>query len=77
MFQAKAFEKIKTHFVFNKQFFFPRKSCLYEMMWKNIVDPDRSQMTNLCQYFVPTFSVYNLRKNPVLQMNAFIYCAKE
>jgi flagellar motor switch protein FliG len=43
MFQTKVVEKIKTHiFMFNNLFFF-RKSCGYEIMWKNI-DSDIAQM---------------------------------
>jgi len=38
----KVVEKIKTQFVLHNIFFF--KSCLYEIMWKNIL-PDRPQMT--------------------------------
>ena len=35
-------EKIKTHFIFNN--FFPNVA-VYEIMWKNIVEPGRLQMT--------------------------------
>ena len=37
-------ENINTHIVCSV-IFFPRKLCLYEIMWKNIVEPDRPQMT--------------------------------
>ena len=43
-FQTKFLEEIKKHILFSVTFFF-RKSCLYEIMWKNTVDRDRSQMT--------------------------------
>jgi hypothetical protein len=33
MFQTQTVEKIKTYFIFNKDFFF-RKSFRYEIMWK-------------------------------------------
>ena len=36
-------EKIKTHFVFIN--FFSESPVLYEIMWKSVVKPDRSQMT--------------------------------
>ena len=36
-------ENKKKHFVFN--YIFSRKSCVYEIMWKNAVQPDTSQMT--------------------------------
>ena len=32
-----------THFMFSNFFF--RKSCLYEIMWKNTVEPGRPQIT--------------------------------
>jgi hypothetical protein len=43
MFQTKVVEKIKTHFVFSNFFFESLIFC--EIMWKNIVDPDRPHMT--------------------------------
>ena len=39
MFQTKFVEKIKTHFVFSK--FFSANRVVYEIMWKNSVEPDR------------------------------------
>ena len=44
MFQTKVLEKIKTHFIINNFFFFENHS-VYEIMWKNILKPDRPQMT--------------------------------
>jgi hypothetical protein len=43
IFKTKVVEKIKTHFVFKK--FFPENPAVYEIMWKNMVQPDRTQMT--------------------------------
>jgi hypothetical protein len=43
MFQAKAVDKIKTHFVFNN--FLSKILAVYENMWKIVIDPDRPQMT--------------------------------
>jgi len=43
MFQTKAVEKIKTHFVFSNLFFFENR-FVYEIMWKNIVQPERPRM---------------------------------
>jgi len=43
MFQTKLVEKIKTHFVF-RNFFFENRA-IYEIMWKNIVQRCRPQMT--------------------------------
>jgi len=43
MFQTKVLEKMKTHFVSNNLFFEYRAVC--EIMWTNIVQPDRPQMT--------------------------------
>ena len=36
-------ENQDTHFVFNNSFFF-ENYAIYEIMWKNIVEPDRPQM---------------------------------
>jgi hypothetical protein len=43
MFQTNVVEKIKTHFTFN--IFFPVSRAVYEIMLKNMVEPDRPQMT--------------------------------
>jgi hypothetical protein len=43
MFQKKR-EKVKTHILCSVTFFF-ENLAVYEIMWKNIVQPDRSQMT--------------------------------
>jgi hypothetical protein len=43
MFQKILPEKIKT-FLFNNIFFFENRP-VYEILWKNMVDPDRSQTT--------------------------------
>jgi hypothetical protein len=45
MFKTKIQEKIKTHFIFNKCF---SKIVLFEIMWKNIVELGRPQMTIKC-----------------------------
>jgi hypothetical protein len=42
MFQKKVLEKIKTHFNFNILFEY---RAVYEIMWENVVGPDRPQMT--------------------------------
>jgi hypothetical protein len=34
----------KTHFV-SRTFFFPENRVTYEIMWKNIVEPSRPQVT--------------------------------
>jgi len=31
--------------MFNKYFFFFENRALYEIMWKNVVEPERSQVT--------------------------------
>jgi hypothetical protein len=36
-------EEIKTHFRFNN--YFPESRAICEVMWRNIVEPDRPQMT--------------------------------
>jgi len=45
MFQAKIVEEIKTHILRSVTFFFSENRFVYEIMWKNIVDPDRPQIT--------------------------------
>ena len=50
MFQTKVVEKIKTYFMFSD--FFLKKSCVYGIMWKNIVDLGRPQMTVWCMHIV-------------------------
>ena len=45
MFQTKAVEKIKTHFF--AVFFSTENRAVYEIMWKNIVERDRSQVIML------------------------------
>jgi hypothetical protein len=47
MFQTKVVEKIKTHVLSSKNFCL--KNCaVYEIVWKNTVEPDRLQMTLWC-----------------------------
>jgi hypothetical protein len=41
-FQTKFVEKITTHFLHSINF--PENRAIYEIMWKNIVEPDRPQM---------------------------------
>ena len=45
MFQTTFLEKIKRHFMFNYLFFFSENRVVYEIMWKNIVERGRPQMT--------------------------------
>jgi hypothetical protein len=42
MFHTKVVEKMKTHFVFKNFLFFENRG-VYEIMWKNSVEPDRPQ----------------------------------
>ena len=44
MFQTKVVEKIKTHILCSVSFFSENRA-VYEIMWENIVEPDRPQMT--------------------------------
>jgi len=41
MLQTKVVEKIKTHLVFSNLFY----RAVYEIMWKNILERDRPQIT--------------------------------
>jgi hypothetical protein len=43
MFETKFVDKIKTRFIFNN--FFPEDRAVYEIVWENVVEPDRPQMT--------------------------------
>jgi hypothetical protein len=43
MFQTKVIEKIKIHILFSLTF--PENPAVYEIMWKNMVEPDRLQIT--------------------------------
>ena len=43
-FRTKLVEEIKTHVLCSITFCFENRD-IYEMMWKNIVEPDRPQMT--------------------------------
>jgi len=43
--QAKAVEKINTHFMFNN--IFPEKRMVYDTMWKNIVGPEQATRNNI------------------------------
>ena len=46
MFHAKPVEKIKTHILCSISFFiFFFSKVVYEILWKNIVEPGRPQMT--------------------------------
>jgi hypothetical protein len=46
MFQTKVLEKIEIH-VLCSVFFFSENRAVYEIMWKNTVQPGRPQMTVL------------------------------
>jgi len=35
----------QTHFIFNNFFFLPKMVLFMRLMWKNMVQPDRPQMT--------------------------------
>jgi len=47
MFQTKVFEKIKTHFIFNKFFFFFENRAIYKTTWKNIVERCKATDDNM------------------------------
>ena len=49
MFQTEVAEKIKIFFMFNN--FFSENRAVYELMWKNMVEPDRPHMTMWCMRF--------------------------
>ena len=43
MLQTKVVEKIKTCFMYNNSF--SEYRAVYEIMWKNMVEPEKPQMT--------------------------------
>jgi hypothetical protein len=45
MFQTNIVEEIKPHILSSLLFFFPESCAVYEIMWKNAVEPNRPQMT--------------------------------
>jgi hypothetical protein len=45
IFQTKVVEKIKTHILCSLIFFFFENRAVCEIMWKNIIEPRRPQMT--------------------------------
>jgi hypothetical protein len=45
MFETKVVEKIKIHILCAIIFFPPKNHTIYEIMWRNIVELDRPQMT--------------------------------
>ena len=48
MFQIKVMDKNKTHILCSVTF--ARKSCRFEVIWKNIVEPDRSHVTRRMRF---------------------------
>jgi len=44
MFQRTFVEKIKTHILCSVTFYFFENRAAYEIMWKTILEPDRTQM---------------------------------
>jgi hypothetical protein len=44
VFQTKVVQKIKTRILCSISFFSPQNRAVYEVMWKNIVEPDWPQM---------------------------------
>jgi len=45
MFQTAIVEKIKRHNLCSEFFFFFENHAVYEIMWNNVVDPGKPQMT--------------------------------
>jgi len=43
--QTSVVEKIKTHILCSRIFFFYKNFAIYEIMWKNMVEPGMLQMT--------------------------------
>jgi len=56
MFQTNVIENIKVHILRSVTFFFPQNRTVYEIMWKNTVEPGRLPMTTLrmrIAYLIP------------------------
>jgi len=47
MFQTKVVDNIKTHIILCLTTFFSENRAVCEITWKNIVEPDKTQMTIL------------------------------
>jgi hypothetical protein len=45
MFLTKVVEKIKPHVIYSITFFFFENRDVYDILWKNMVEPGRPQMT--------------------------------
>ena len=43
MFHTRVLEEIRTYIMFSN--FFPENRVVYEIIWKNILQPDRPQVT--------------------------------
>jgi len=52
MFQTKVVDKTKTHILCSTTIFFLENRAVYEIMWKNIVQSGRPQMTIWCMRIV-------------------------
>jgi hypothetical protein len=52
-------ENQDTHFVF--KIFFPENRALYDIMWKNMVEPDRPQTTKGRMRFARWITVARIR----------------
>ena len=45
-------EKIRTHFMFSDLFSLENRA-FYEIMWNNVIEPDRPRMTIFIAYWIP------------------------
>ena len=70
MFQRDLVEKIETRFVIYNLFFFENRTD-YEIMWKNIAEPDRPQMTIWCMYIVRWITKANNTHSECVILNCF------
>ena len=49
MFETHGLGKIKTHFTLND--FFPENRADFEVIWKNVVEPEKPQMASTCDLY--------------------------
>ena len=82
MFHTKIVEKIKTHISYSIPFFFENHT-VYEIMWKNIVDPDRrkrnvrwiTKVTDTLRICITSCSsTATIVARPRLKSSLHVYC---
>jgi uncharacterized membrane protein len=73
MFRTKVVEKIKTHILCSVYSPSPRNRVVYEIMWKNVVEPNRSQMT-IWRVRIACFSTATMVARTRLSVMLYVHC---